>query len=260
MKNSQKSGSSVQQNRMSPTSKHDVNLRKNNGVYFQIGLIVALILVLFAVEYKSPQVACIPEKMKEPIALAVIDWDENFTVEKKVEPKTETKKVASTLPPIEVPDDFVNPDLTEDIFPNPQPEPDFNPDLNSLETKKDEPIENVDFRKVEFVPVYPGCEGLDTNDERKTCMQEKINKLISRKFDTNIGSRYGLSGMNRIDVQFTVDENGNIVDVKTRAPHPALEKEAERVIELIPQMEPGKQRDKSVRVIYGQPILFKTEN
>ena len=115
MKNSQKSGSSVQQNRMSPTSKHDVNLRKNNGVYFQIGLIVALILVLFAVEYKSPQVACIPEKMKEPIALAVIDWDENFTVEKKVEPKTETKKVASTLPPIEVPDDFVNPDLTEDI-------------------------------------------------------------------------------------------------------------------------------------------------
>tara|TARA_R110002020_G_scaffold262126_2_gene476529 strand:- start:91466 stop:92242 length:777 start_codon:yes stop_codon:yes gene_type:complete len=258
MKTSQKSGDSVRQNRISPTSKHDVNLRKNNLVYFQIGLIVALLVVLFAVEYKTPVKMYVPEQMPETTALNVMDWDENFTVEKREQPKTETKKASTTLPPIEVPDDFVTPKMADDIFPHPESEPDFNP--NFLDTKKEQPIENVDFRKVEFVPVYPGCEGLDTNDERKTCMQEKINKLISRKFDTNIGSKYGLSGMNRIDVQFTVDENGKIVDVKTRAPHPALEKEAERVIELIPQMKPGKQRDKSVRVIYGQPILFKTEN
>lgn len=116
------------------------------------------------------------------------------------------------------------------------------------------------FILIENVPVYPGCEGLSSNEERKACMQEKLTKLIGKNFDRELGSELGLSGVNRIDVQFTVDVNGFVTAIKTRAPHPALEKEAKRVIKKIPQMKPGKQRDKAVPVIYGQPILFKTEN
>ncbi len=40
---------------------------------------------------------------------------------------------------------------------------------------------------VEQVPIFPGCEKLSTNGERKACMSEKISKLVQRKFNTNIG-------------------------------------------------------------------------
>lgn len=39
MKTSQKENDSVRQNAHHSTSKRDVNLRKNTGIYFQIGLI-----------------------------------------------------------------------------------------------------------------------------------------------------------------------------------------------------------------------------
>ena len=38
---------------------------------------------------------------------------------------------------------------------------------------------------------------------------------------------------------------------------PLLEKEAERIISLLPQMIPGKQRGKPVKVPYAVPIVFK---
>jgi protein TonB len=38
-----------------------------------------------------------------------------------------------------------------------------------------------------------------------------------------------------------------------------LEKEARRIIENLPQMIPGKQRGKAVRVPYSIPITFKLQ-
>ena len=73
-------------------------------------------------------------------------------------------------------------------------------------------------------------------------MSDKIIKLIGKKFNTDIGADYGISGKQRIHTQFTIDKNGNVTDVKIRGPHHALEKEANRVINQIPKMEPGLQR------------------
>ena len=42
--------------------------------------------------------------------------------------------------------------------------------------------------------------------------------------------------------------------------HSKLKKEAERVINKIPEMIPGKQRDKAVGVIYTLPIVFFVQN
>lgn len=45
--------------------------------------------------------------------------------------------------------------------------------------------------------------------------------------------------------------------IRSRGPDRVLEKEAERIIGLLPKMTPGKQRGKAVKVPYSVPIVFK---
>ena len=112
---------------------------------------------------------------------------------------------------------------------------------------------------VEQVPICPGCEGLSTNTERRQCMSKKIGKLVLRKFNTDIAENLGLKGKQRIWVEFKIDKTGNVSEIKANAPHAKLKKEAIRVVEKIPQMIPGKQKDKNVEVIYSLPILFQVQ-
>lgn len=37
----------------------------------------------------------------------------------------------------------------------------------------------------EEVPIYPGCEGLSSNEARKECMAQKIRERLAQKFDEN---------------------------------------------------------------------------
>lgn len=91
-------------------------------------------------------------------------------------------------------------------------------------------------------------------------MSEKITKLIQRKFDTGLGGVLGLSGKQVIRTQFKIDKTGHVIDVKVRGTHPSLEKEAKRVINIIPEMKPGKQGNNNVGVIYSLPIIFEVQN
>ena len=59
---------------------------------------------------------------------------------------------------------------------------------------------------------------------------------------------------------FKIDKRGNVTSVRARAPHPRLEKEAVRVIKLLPKFEPGKQRGKAVIVPYSLPIIFQVQD
>src|SRR5690606_3046757 len=70
----------------------------------------------------------------------------------------------------------------------------------------------------------------------------------------------GLTGQQRINVIFKIDKEGNVVEVKSRAPHPALEAEAKRVINSLPKFIPGTQKGKAVVVPYSLPILFKVDS
>jgi bla regulator protein blaR1 len=117
---------------------------------------------------------------------------------------------------------------------------------------------NVPFAIIEEVPIYPGCEG--TKEELKLCLQEKITKHVNRNFNTDLGKNLGLSsGIKRIFVMFKINKEGNITDVKSRAPHKALQEEAIRVVKLLPEMSPGKQKGETVDVMYSLPIAFKVE-
>jgi protein TonB len=91
-------------------------------------------------------------------------------------------------------------------------------------------------------------------------MSKKIEKFVRRKFNSDLAGDLGLSGKQRISVIFKIDKNGNVTGVRSRAPHPRLEKEAARVINMLPKMKPSRQRGKSVVVQYSLPITFLVQD
>ena len=73
-------------------------------------------------------------------------------------------------------------------------------------------------------------------------MSEKLAKLIQKKFDRDLGAELRFKRrIQRIYVNFRINKYGNVEIINTRAPHKDLEKEANRVVDKVPQMKPGKQ-------------------
>ncbi len=116
---------------------------------------------------------------------------------------------------------------------------------------------DIPFAVIDEVPVFPGCESLESNEDRKKCMSEKINSFVNEHFNSSLGKENGLTGINRVYVQFKINKEGAVEVMGVRAPHPALQNEAERVVNLLPTMTPGKQKGKEVGVLYSLPITFK---
>ncbi len=136
-----------------------------------------------------------------------------------------------------------------------RPTPPPSPNKKSNYSAKD--ADGVPFAVIDEVPIFEGCEDLTSNEERKTCMSQKITQFVNTNFNTGLGKELNLKGTNRVITQFRIDETGNVVDVKARAPHPDLEKEAIRVISELPKMQPGKQDGKEISVMYSLPIVFQ---
>ncbi len=246
------------------TKKQDVNLRKNGWLHFQIGLILSLAITYFTVEMAFP--------MLETQKIVSNQTNENDLLE---EPLAIT--ITQPKPPTQLVNDQPKPEKTAqltDIIKVIE-----NGDKETIETKnikdtenptssdlslgeidyKEEPEEVFNILGVEEVPLFPGCEGLVSNEERIDCFSNKLNKLITKNFDSSLGAQFGLQGIQRINLVFKINKQGQITDIKTRAPHPALAKEAKRVINLIPQLKPGKQNSKAVEVLFAKPIIFKVD-
>jgi len=120
-------------------------------------------------------------------------------------------------------------------------------------------IENeaVEFRILDKVPVFPGCESYGTLEELKKCFVQNIQKHIAENFDVNRAQNTNLSGTQRIFAQFLIDKNGDVVNLKVRAPHPDLQAAAEEAINTLPKLTPGMKDGKPVSVKYILPIVFK---
>lgn len=249
--------------------KHDVNLRKNSRLYFQIGLIVVLLFSYAVVEAQfRTSVLDIGPVDPEPELFSI--KLENFKVERSEEPladkpKTKNpnvldirKEVPDQDPNDDKPLDFVNPVVADTIV-----------DPNHVEViEPTEPIDTVILKFLDELPVFPGCE--DAKDKLK-CFQENIDKKIRNDFDADVAVDFDLSGMQTILVNFKIDQNGNVIDVrpsvrgrhsKTMNPKAklALMKEAERVVKKLPQFTPGKQQSKPVIVPYTVPIKIMLED
>ena len=115
-----------------------------------------------------------------------------------------------------------------------------------VEVEEDEVDEEQIFQIVEEQAQYPG--GM------AECM-----KFLSKniKYPT-ISQENGVQG--RVIVQFVVNRDGSIVDAKVmRGVDPYLDKEALRVVGLMPKWSPGKQRGKAVRSQFILPVMFRLQ-
>lgn len=85
-------------------------------------------------------------------------------------------------------------------------------------------------------------------------------KFIKDNFDGNLANTLSLeSGKKRIYVQFKIDKEGKIIDIKARAPHSTLKEHAMELASKLPIMKPGEKDGKIVSTGYTLPITFNVE-
>jgi protein TonB len=88
--------------------------------------------------------------------------------------------------------------------------------------------------------------------------KEEINKHIRKNFRyPEIAQEMGIQG--RVYVNFIISKDGSIKNIRMRGPDKNLEKEAARIIGKLPNMTPGKQRGRPVRVPFSIPITFRLQ-
>ena len=231
--------------------KADVS--RNGSVYFAIGLALMLFLTYSTLNWKTYD--------KSDIDIGKLNLDDDLEEDIPI--------IEQVIPPPPPPPPPAAPEVIEVVEDEEEVEETV---IESTETDQDEEIEvdeieieevvedvEVPFAVIENVPVFPGCERGSNADKRK-CMSDKIAKFVQRKFNTDLAGDLGLSGRQRISVIFKIDKSGNVTGVRSRAPHPRLEKEAARVINMLPKMKPGRQRGKPVTVPYSLPITFQVQD
>lgn len=231
------------------------DLSQYSLIFFQIGLIIVLGITYFGIEWKF-----VETETSQAYEIVVPDMD----VEEI--PVTELKDLPPPPPPpppvpeiIEVVADNLEVEETEIQSTETSLEDEIQVIQVSeiVEEKLEEKVEEVPFVLIAEVPVYPGCEELNSNAEKKHCMSSKIDALIQKEFKTELGAELNLYGINRIYAMFKIDEYGKVTDIRVRGPHKILEEEAQRVIKMLPDMTPGRQRNRAVRVSYTLPITFE---
>ncbi len=227
--------------------KADVS--RNGSIYFAVGLALMLFLTYSTLNYKTYD--------KSDIDIGKLNLDEELDEEIPI--------IEQVIPPPPPPPPPAAPEVIEVVEDEEEIEETV---IESTETDQEEEIIEVEevvedvevpFAVIENVPEYPGCER-GTNAEKRKCMSDKIAKFVQRKFNTDLAGDLGLTGRQRISVIFKIDKNGNVTGVRSRAPHPRLEKEAARVINMLPKMKPGRQRGKPVIVPYSLPITFQVQD
>jgi protein TonB len=236
------------------TKKHPkANLENYTKLFAQLGLVLTLVIVYVLIQSKT--------YANDLMVLNDSSYQNVDETESIIEYVVEPPKATPIQKPVIVEvvkqvDDET--DIIEDIFIG--TDSDAPVEASDIEEIDDDEviIEEVPFILIEDAPAFPGCKG--SKAEMKECFTSKISKFVGRNFDSGLASELGLApGVKRISVMFKIDNTGNIVDIQARAPHIKLQQEAIRVVNLLPTMEPGKQRGNPVAVKFALPIVFKVQ-
>ena len=122
------------------------------------------------------------------------------------------------------------------------------------------------FKIVEQMPEFNGAEISVTDastGESKIVKIEKgatgLFKYLSYTIKYPIeAEECGIQG--RVICSFIVEKDGAITEVKVeKSVHPALDKEACRVLGMMPKWKPGKQKGENIRVRYTVPVTFRLQ-
>jgi len=230
----------------------NADIGRNSSLYFAIGLALMIFLSYGAINYKVYD--------KSDLDLGKVNMDlldeEEVPVTEQVVPPPPPPPPPPAPEVIEIVED--EEEIEETVIESTETDQEEEIDIEDIEVEEFEDVE-VPFAVIENVPIFPGCEK-GNNEKKRKCMSEKIAKFVQRKFNTELAGDLGLTGRQRISVIFKIDKIGVVTGVRARAPHPRLEKEAQRVINLLPKMKPGRQRGKAVIVPYSLPIIFQVQD
>ncbi len=240
---------------MEPKKNPKADLSRRSMLFFQLGMIFMLFLAWQAIEWKTYD-----RSIARDILDVADDLEEEIPITQTVTPPPPPPPPPPAPEVIQVVEDEEEVEETVIESTETNQEEEIVEIEEIVEEEVEEEIADVPFAVIENVPIYPGCEKAGNNAGKKKCMSEKIQKFVQKKFNTELANDLGLDGRQRISVQFKIDRNGNVVNVRARAPHPKLEQEAISVVKSLPKMTPGKQRGKAVGVLYALPILFQVEN
>jgi periplasmic protein TonB len=242
---------------MIPKKNPEIEIGRNSSLYFAIGLNVMLFLSWQLLEYKTYE--------KEEVDIGILsieaEVEEDIPIINMSTPPPPPPPPVATIENIQVVEDVED---IEETF------------IESTETDQDEKIKDyvpvsisdvygesleedvqVPFAVIEEVPIFPGCEK-GTKAQIKACFQRKMQEHIFKHFKyPESALDMGIQG--RVSVMFIIDTKGYVTELRSRGPDKILEKEAERILALLPQMKPCMQRGKPVKVAYSVPIMFKMD-
>ena len=228
---------------MEPKKSEKANLENKKSMFIQVGLIVALLVCLGAMEWTSGQ--------KKDSAFA--GMTEEAIEEEQIPVTEETPPDEMPPPEVTVTDLF---EIVEDdvVIDN---EVKFEDDETSEDKvveiyapvlqAEEEEVEEEIFVIVEDMPKFKGG---DINKFR-----EWVQKRVRYP---ELAAENGIQG--RVFITFVVETNGNVSNVTiSRSVDQLLDEAAKEAVMASPKWEPGMQRGRPVRVRYSIPIIFQLQ-
>jgi protein TonB len=243
---------------MNHFTKKNKALEKLRGIYFQIGLIIAGGLTLVAFEWTTP----ISNTTLGGVLIDEIEEDyvfnENFVIIEKLKEVIKIEKPKVDLSKIKI-----VPDNTEEIKEEPKEfvEEEKATEFKEGEWERVEEVLEVDpIPFAQNMPHYLDCAAMN-EEERKVCTRNQMFKHFGKKM--SIPTRIKMKGAATYIayVYFEVNRKGKISNVKIlndenhKIPR-ELEREAYEAVSTLPDLVPGKNHGKKVKVLYKIPINF----
>lgn len=216
------------------------NLNQFRLIFFEVGLVLVFFLLWNRFEHKTGEVEV--EILDSQMAAPLEAEEAPITRQEELKPPPPPPPRPQVVEEIIIKEDDAE---IENEVEMEDTEVDENTEVEIVEIEDEEEAEEIPiFVVVEEMPEFPGG-------------QLELRKHIANSVEyPEIAREMDIQG--RVFVEFVVDERGKVINAKVvRSVHPALDKEALRVINSLPTWKPGKQRGKPARVKFTLPINFK---
>ncbi|WP_299162138.1 energy transducer TonB [uncultured Tenacibaculum sp.] len=118
-------------------------------------------------------------------------------------------------------------------------------------------LKKIPFHLVEQIPLFKKCKNTPLIEQSKCFEQQMVKHIVSNFNYPKEALINKIEG--KVLVQFTIDKEGNVIDIKKRGPKGGelLESEASRLIAALPKFISGMHNGNNVNVKYALPIIFK---
>jgi periplasmic protein TonB len=222
---------------MHPKKAPQKNLERLKGAFFQIGLIISLVAILLAFQWKVYN----RSEIIIPHATEIIDVIEMIPITiPKPPPPTDLAQIdiVKNNEPVEIPELKFNTEGTEKLV-----IADLPPVLQVPEKCEDP---NTIFVAVEQMPEFPGGNRV---------LFEYLSKNVKYP---RLAQEIGIRGT--VYVSFVVEPDGSISNVKVlRGIGGGCDEEALRLFSNMPRWQPGMQSGRPVRVSFSASITFRLD-